>query len=92
MHAKEPIYYKIEESLKDKSREELIDMHIKLNPKWRKDWKDMSDIELMEDIALTIYQVVRRREPKREFNLERYFKTLYKGKQKGRAYKSYREH
>ena len=100
----EPFDSWIKEMLRGKSREELLsichellncarqrDVHIPglIGYIYSKDGKipSVSDAKLIEFIADISWKL-----RKREFDYQRYIKTLFKGRQKGRAYKTFREH
>ena len=85
---------KIKETLKVKSREELLaicedEIFSFMNPFTRARMSYASDTELIEAIADVMLLRMKHPTP---FDVKRYYKNLFKGRQKGRAYKSFWEH
>ena len=85
---------RIKETLKMKSREELLaicedEIFSFMNPFTRARMSYASDTELIEAIADVM---LLRMKPHIPFDVKRYYKNLFKGRQKGRAYKSFWEH
>ena len=85
---------KIKETLHRNSRKELLaicedEVFPSMNPFMRARMQYASDAELMEAIA--DMRLLRMKSPI-PFDVKRYYKNLFKGRQKGRAYKSFWQH
>lgn len=84
-----PIRDKIKESLNGKNRKELLAIYEAeiLNPFAHARGQFFSDSELIEAIAdIKLLQM-----ESRVFDVGRYYRNLFKGRQKGRAYRSFWE-